>query len=466
MKMNKKIKLILLSCLLLTFVLIAASCSKDPSPYKGYNKDGYTVSVKFDANGGTFAASTEVIVDTYDISEYETVNGKKSIRLFAPEDPIRGKQQTYVAKKLGGYYLAGWYTERTEVTDANGNVSYTYGGRWDFANQRLEVDAEGSYDSKEPQITLYAAWVPAFTYEFYVFNADGTAELKNTVSVNPLEDKGLRYPGFNETTGQRGYQNDFPMLDFGKTYDKIYSDEAKTDMLHNVDPQSDDTVYETKLLEHSGNFNKETATLEDPVMKIYCDTVDGVWYEVDSAEQFVKNPSPSANYVLKCDLDFADVAWPENFTRGNFEGSIKGNGFSIKNVTIEQNNSSVVNFGMFGQLTGKALLENVTFDNVTVKILEGSRAQATSFGILAGSISADATVSNVILQNSKLEISQNDMKPYIDDVGSYGLVSGFGPLEGITSQDNAVTFAGDGSVEYEYTLDEEERFTLVIKPTE
>ncbi len=447
---KKKLLILLLSCLLLALALFATSCSKDLSPYAGYNKEGYTVSVKYDANGGVFTTNTETIVDTYDLSKYkENGDGKKEIKLFAPNDEARGNQ-AYTAEKVN-YYLAGWYTNRTEVTGENGEVTYEYSGLWNFDSDKLKLDANKKYDAKVPEITLYAAWVPAFTYEFYTFDASGNPELIGTKNLNPTGDTSLLLPALNETTGKIGDNNGFPALD-GKTYDKIYFDADKASEISG------------KVLYHSGTFDKATAKLENPVMKVYCTTIDGLWFEVDSPEKITGNSFLNAHYILKCDIDFSDAYWPASFLTKNFEGAIIGNGYSIKNVTITQNDNTCVNFGLFGQITGNATLKDVTFDGITVKIEQGSRANSANFGILAGIISEKAEISNVTLKNSKFVITRNEARPFITTVSSYGLVSGYGSLNGIAySENNEVTFTENGNVEFEYKLDEELRFVLSKK---
>ncbi len=456
--MNKKIlNTIIFSCLLVVLALFAASCSKDKSPYPGYNKAGYTVSVKYDANGGTFTTDTRTIIDTYDLSEY-TVNseGKKEIKLFAPDDAARGNQ-AYNAEKIelvNGksvyYYLAGWYANRTEVVGENGEVTYKYSGRWDFEKDKLALDANKKYDAGEPEITLYAAWVPAFRYEFYTFDASGNPELLGIKELNPTKDTSIILPALNEKTGKIGDNNGFPSLT-NKTYDKIYFDAEKTSEITGT------------ALTHSGVFKKDTAELENPVMKVYCTTLDGLWFEIDSPQKIASNAFLNANYILKCDIDFNGAYWPSNFLTKNFEGSIIGNGYSIKNVTITQNDNTCVNFGLFGQITAKASLKDVTFDGITVKIEQGSRMQGANFGILAGTVSDSADISNVTVKNSKFVITSNSSRPLVTNV-SYGLVSGYGSLEGIEfSENNTVTFTENGSAEYDYELDSELRFHLTKK---
>ncbi len=451
MKKNKKILLtLLITCFLAVFALFAVSCSEDLSPYAGYNKEGYTVSVKYDANGGTFTTETYTIIDTYDLSKYtENSEGKKEIKLFAPNDEIRGNQ-AYTAEKVN-YYLAGWYTNRTEVKGSNGETTYKYSGRWDFESDRLTLDASKVYNAEVPEITLYAAWVPAFTFEFYTFSDSGAPELLGTKKLNPITGDSIRLPALNEKTGKIGDNNDFPALS-DKTYDKIYFDAEKTQEITGT------------VLDHVGNFNKETAALENPVMKVYCTTKDGLWFEVDSPEKITGNSFLNANYILKCDIDFEDSYWPSTFLTKKFEGSIIGNGYSIKNVTITQtqNDNNCVSFGLFGQIAGNAILKDVTFEGITVKVEYGSRAQSASFGILAGTISGDADISNVTIKDSKFVITRNAARPFVKSV-SYGLVAGSGVPDGITYSENEVTFSENGNIEYEFVLDEELCFVLTAK---
>jgi hypothetical protein len=86
-------------------------------------------------------------------------------------------------------------------------------------------------------------------------------------------------------------------------------------------------------------------------------------------------------------------------------GKIIGNGYTIKNVAIEQSGINTQSFGLFGQLSG-ATLENVTFDNVTALITGGTRMPAATFGLLAGTIQSGTTLTNVSVTAGSLKIAQ------------------------------------------------------------
>ncbi len=448
--MKKTLKLVLLSCSLLILAVFVAACAHGGSPYGEYDKNGYTVSVRFDANGGVFTTNTAVRVDTYDISKYNAnAEGNKEIKLFDPNDEARGDQH-YPAYLDENHYLLGWYTEREEVSDGNGGTKYSYSGWWDFEKDRLELDPSKEYTAEEPVITLYAAWAPKLSYEFYTVDKDGNVEALGTpIVVDQVPDAGLKLPALNTDTGRIGDANDFPSLD-GKTYDKIYADpDLKTEITGEV-------------LTHSAIFDRESATVLNPVMKIYCTTIDGIWFEVDSPDKIIKSAFPNANFILKADLDFEGKFWPTGLQTANFTGSIEGNGHTIKNITINQTNVNATNFGIFGQLTENAKLRDVTFDNIKIKINAGSKQNAANFGILAGTISENADISGVVLKNSTLEMTTDTTKIFVTKP-TYGLVSGFGSLEGIAwSENNQVTFDKEAH-SYEYTVDAEGRFTLSEK---
>ena len=447
--------------LVVSVILLATKCSKDTSPYPGYEEEGYTVSVKFDANGGVFTTNTESIIDTYSLSQLpDGSEGKKSIMLIDPNDSSRGGQ-AYLAAKVG-YYLAGWYVNRTEVTDDAGNViGYTYSNKWDFAKHRYEIPADGNYSSENPVLTLYAAWVPAFTYEFYAVDKDGNATLFGTKNVDPTANTPIIVPAFNEVTGGVD-ANDFPTLK-----EQTYIIDGDIRAIY-YDAECKDRITDTSIT-HVGTYNSTNATVENATMKIYCKLQDGVHFKISSTEQLVQNAVLNGVYTLESDLDFTDYNWPAIFTTGSFKGQIIGNGYSIENVTVEQTDNSATYFGLFGQLADGALLENVTFNNITVNITEGCLKGEPKFGIIAGSV-ADGVFNGVSLENSELVICNKKNSSTTILKPEYGIVCGYGSVSGIDfSVGNGVSFSTFGApdstetVEYLYQIDENGRFTLTEK---
>ena len=373
--------------------------------YEENNKLGYSVSVKFDANGGAFTTNTSTIVDSFDSKQDD-------IALLAPDDSRRGND-SFTAKK-NGYFLAGWYRERIEKTDDNGEIVFEYSGKWDFEKDVLEIDHNKEYSADSPALTLYAAWVPLFEIEFYSLD-DG--KLIDTINYNPLETKSLEVPAWNEETGAVEMYK-FPERE-GYTFNKAYFDAEGTKELTG------------KTLTHPGTVDLENATVKDPVLKLYIDWTEGEWYRIYNADQFIESASLKGNYELFADLDFTDKIWPTSFVYGNYSGVIKGNGHTIKNVEITQTNNSKVNAGLFGYLTDTASISDVIFENVTFTIKAGTRKVGTSYGLFAGTISDNAIINNVSIINSRLQI---DSSAYfsVDDY-SIGLVCGMGDASKISS---------------------------------
>ncbi len=410
MKQILKIKLFAL-VLLSIAVLSLTGCGENATPYEKNDSEGYTISVKYDANGGTFTTNTSVIVDSFNIEELDK-NG--SISLISPDDKNRGKDAFTATKN--GFFLAGWYKQRIESTDNNGNIVYSYSDKWDFEKDTLKLDTDKQYSSSSPVLTLYAAWVPMFKVEFYSLDS---GDLLDNYSFDPTTVSEIKLPAWSEETGAIEMYN-FPKKD-GYTFNKAYYDQNK------------EKPIEALAVTHPGAVDYSTGTAQDSVLKLYVDYNEGEWYKIYSAEQFAESASLNGSYEILVDLDFSDEIWPTAFMYGNFTGSIKGNGHTIKNVKLTQTNNSKVNAGLFGNITEKANIDDVNFENITFTIKSGTRVVGTNYGLLAGTISNDATLNNISIKNSTLQI---DSSCYfgVDDY-SIGLVCGMGDATKISNAD-------------------------------
>ena len=414
--MKQKFKSLFFGLLALSFVLLLSGCGEAATPYETNNKDGYSVSVKYDANGGTFTTNTSVIVDSFN------TDGKSEIALILPDDSRR-ENDAFTATK-NGHFLAGWYKERVETTDDDGNKIYTYSGKWDFEKDLLKIDKNKAYSADEPALTLYAAWVPMFEIEFYSLDS---GELIDTMQFDPTGEKQLQVPFWDEETGAVE-MFDFPKRD-GYTFNKAYFDAEGTNELSG------------ETLTHPGVVNLENATATDSVLKLYVDWHEGEWYRIYTVDQFIESASLNGNYELFADLDFEDEIWPTTFMYGNFGGVIKGNGHTIKNVEFTQTNNSKVNAGLFGHLTDTASISDLSFENITFTIKSGTRKVGTSYGLFAGTLSDKASITNVNILNSHLQI---DSSCYfgVDDY-TIGLACGMGDSSKLTSAQIDCTAVGD-----------------------
>jgi len=408
----KKIKAVLTAALLSLAVLLMAGCSEEATPYQINDAENYSVSVKYDANGGYFGTNTTVIVDAYNIAEL----GSNEIALLSPDNEARGID-AYEARNPG-YFLAGWYAQRTETADG-----YTYADKWDFETSRLTVDPSKTYSSEEPALTLYAVWVPEFEIEFYDL---ASGELMQEYTFNPAEAGDIKVPAWDEETGAIDMYK-FPVKD-GYTFKAAYYDAEAT------------KAVDTENVIHSGVLNETTGEAENACLKLYLDWTEGEWYRIYNAQQFLDNASVSGNYEIFADLDFEGKIWPTSLVYGNFTGSIVGNGHTFSNIAVEQTNNSKTNAGLFGYLAEGAQLKDLKLQNVSFTIKAGTRVAGTNFGLLAGTISEKAVIENVAISGGQL----------IVDAGSYfgtedyviGLLCGMGtaPVEA----DITCTTTGEG----------------------
>lgn len=408
--MKNSVKAILIACLLLALTLFAVGCGKVQTPYQIGDGENYTVSVKYDANGGSFTTNTPVLVDAYNVQNLETnAGGKAALALIEPENPARGKNAFTAVNN--GYFLAGWYAERTENgTDANGNPTYTYSGKWDFATDRLEVDPNAVHTSSEPVLTLYAAWVPLFEVQFYALDS---GESLGSYSFNPTTGEALSVPVLDEESGAYEMYK-FPSRS-GYTYKGAFYDEAGTQAVT------------TETLSHPGTVDLATAQAENSVLNVYVDWIEGEWYHIYNVEQLLDNASVNGSYVIHADLDFEGEIWPSSLMHGTFNGTIEGNGHTLSNITMEQTNNSKTATGLFGGLGETASITDLNLQNVALTIKKGTRMAGSAFGLLAGTVSDSAQLQNVTITDSRLLV---DSAAYFGtDDYVIGLVCGMGETD-------------------------------------
>ncbi len=403
----KKTKYLLALALLLAAMLLVTGCAQESTPYQINNKDNYKVSVRFDANGGNFTTNTAVIVDSYNLSDLPVgANGKAQLALITPDNPARGKENTFNPTKAG-HFLYGWYTQRTQVgTDEGGNPIYTYSGKWDF-EKTLELDPQGEYSAQEPVLTLYAAWVPQFQVEFCEVGSD---TVMATYSFSPSEQNSLELPQWDMETGSIEMYK-FPAKN-NYTFKAAYLDkEAKQ-------------AIDAASLTHPGTVDDATATAQNGTMRVYVEYMEGNWFHIYNVDQFVKHANVRNSLEIHADLDFTDKIWPSNLMTGTFTGTIHGNGHTLRNITFTHKSTKDTYAGLFGRLDSNAAIEGVTFENVSFTISGGAMNFGTSYGLLAGSVADDARLTDVAIPSGTIYI---DSRCYFGtDDYSIGLVCGMG----------------------------------------
>ena len=392
-----KIKLTALFAAALCLLLVLSGCSQWELPYEGLNSEGYTVSVRFDPCGGAFANTENVqVVDVFRLADAKKdASGNYQLKLITPDDSRRGDRAFSISKN--GCFFAGWYRECSPRTDASGNPldtygrptsesgleqGYTYSGLWNFESDTLSVP-EGNYSSEEPLMTLYAAWIPYFNFEFYVQNESGSFDLYESKQLIELD-----IPAWDLSTGKLD-MNSFPEID-GKTFEGAYLDEAMTKPV-------------TEKL--TGDIDYEHGVSATEKICVYTKFAEGEWYRISTAEQFVKNSKLGGCYYIEADLDFTGLNWSAALAGGAFTGKIEGNGHKFSNITFIQADNSKTNGGLFGSLASGASIRGVSFENIKYTLGAGSRMQAPHFGLLCGQLSADAALDSVSVSGSEFIIS-------------------------------------------------------------
>ena len=267
--MKRMIQTMLFAILLMALAMSVAGCA-NANIYDKLADDGFTVRVRYDAGGAVVNETQNVtIVEVFSEEDVTTVNGKTGVLLLAPDDAARGKDGVFKLAKTDGtsnFVQVGWYTKRTPRVDENGNAldeygvltsvsnreqGYVYEGKWDFDKDVVEpsmlVDGE---------MTLYAAWIPFFNYEFYSQNESGAFEL-----IGSKQKLTLEVPVAND-------DGTYKMKDFPQMADKVfagaYLDEAMTQSVTaNIDGRKTYVDYEKGI---------STAT----TIRIYVAWVDAV----------------------------------------------------------------------------------------------------------------------------------------------------------------------------------------------
>lgn len=419
-----KFRKFIIAATLLCLAMGLCACSDNwESPYDSLDQNGYNISVRFDANGGMFAGINDVyVVDVYNTANGVTnSDGTVGFYLLKPEDPVRAEGAFTVSRN--GYFLAGWYTERSLRVDANGEAldeygikcsesgktqGYTYSGLWDFDKDLLKVDPSKEYSGATPVVTLYAAWVPYIHYEFYSVSESG-----ETSHLGSLQSLDLEVPQWNTKTGKLDMKKFPERKTF--TFDAAYLDEGLTQPLQ-------ETIFGAQSY-----VDYTTGTISTESVPIYTTWLEGTWFKIYTAQQLLNNSRLDGNYIICNDIDFAGCAWSPVLIKGKFSGKIYGNGYTISGINAVQGDNSSVLGGLFGSLESTAVIQDLNLENITLTIGAGSRMQGASYGLLAGSIAEGATFHNVTITGNLL-ISESC---YPQSDYTIGLLCGSGNAAGI-----------------------------------
>lgn len=450
--------------------LVLGACAHPDTTYSEFAGQNANVIVTFDKNGGQFASGSNI--DINDVYQYE--DAEKGIKILAPGDSRRGQgaaDRSTVTRS--GYQFIGWYTSReprvengVELDDYGEPCSethreqgYVYSGMWDFQTQKLTLDdltpTQESWGTAY-RLTLYAAWAPNFTYDFYVKDASGNWTVYG--SATRTVGKDLAVPAWNVETGRLEY-NTIPVYsteDMNYSMTGIYLDGALTqpvasDNLDVIDPvNSSETTNDSGKpvagIPHGGEIDIEKGVGKNIVRAIYTTWRERTWYRIKTPEQFSANLSSDGAYDILADLNFRienvgsdgettaeNLGW--SGTNLAFGGIIEGNNHTIKNITTQQSSGNITGGGIFASVTEKAEIRNVTFENISFTVL-GTTRQDGSYGLFAGTLNEAAKLTNV-------EVSGTLHLGDLVDTGNYenyviGILSGNLVTGGISTENISV----------------------------
>ncbi len=374
----------LASALVITGVVIAI-VNANKGYYSDYDDQGYTVSVTFDSAGGTFKGSDSSIVDLY---KPEMI-GEEGIKLLAPDDSRRDKNNVMTLTKPG-YFLAGWYKERTPIDANDPDKGYTYSGKWDFSKDRLYLEDGKKYSADESALTLYAAWVPYYSFEIYTKGEDGQNVLLTTASA--LE---LTIPEWKDGKVTLNMGN-FPERE-GYTLDEVFY----LDTMEKVEPLSDASGSKKYI---TGEWDSVTATSKTPTIKLFTTWQEGKVYRIYSVDDLIKNADINGYYEIYDNLNFSGEMWPAVFTNSTFNGKFVGKTgyYSVSNVNITATSINR-NIGLFAELGENASIESLEFKNIKLTVdLMSAKNDSSNIGLFAGSVKEGASFDNVKISGSMI----------------------------------------------------------------
>ncbi len=490
--MKRKLKAIILLICVMVASVILASCST-PSIDEQYEKQGYTVKVTYDGNGGVFVGKQgNQIIDYYRPENYKLDGeGKAHIKLIEPTERVLMSTNEPIMLTMNGYSNVGWYKTRKLVTNENGepvdedgNILEESDGRYYIKGSSVKsidgreattnsAEEEGDSSSSETEtrieslplyeysdpfnfetdtidakvgekveITLYAGWLKHYEFNYYHVK-DGVAELVDTQTFDYKVVNSPNSKVFDKDTiwlpsyvgGAMNYQhayNNQGIYSFPEIENETF-DKAYLDAELK-------TQITTETFEHTGTFDSATCKATNRVQNIYFTTVPGRIYKIHNAEELVENPDLDGIYeIYGSEYDFENLTWPTLFSQGMFNGTIKpmeNQTVKFSNISARFASQSSTTAGVFGALSDTATVENIAFENVTLTVTSvATNLKNMTMGILFGNIDDEAKVTNISLTNAKMDIGYVSINTVDESNNNQVNLLGNGNTQGITVTD-------------------------------
>ena len=355
---------------------VFASCKNGADQEELTKEAGYSLCVTYDANGGMFGTPerTYALVKENSLAPapgYVDAKTQASIKI-----PTRRNHQLIAEAVDDGdedtneetYYTKSWFVAQT---DEAGNVVYEGEGEnrkavllseepWDFTKDKVTKD-----------ITLVAQWREVFRYVLCVTEPDENGkpvekELRSFI-VNPGDLIAHRLYNKDSESGEYVRRADYIRLSVRKyTFLDFYFDAALTDAFDLAYTHPGSREITETVIDPETNVSTEQI-VETNDVKIYVKYLAGD-YDLISNVNKEELSSTSKWYLLE-DVDFGGMVWD---CLDEFKGEIYGNGFAIKNFTVQSNamkpetGKDFRPHSIFGEING--ILENLTLENVTLSV--------------------------------------------------------------------------------------------------
>ena len=237
-----------------------------------------------------------------------------------------------------GYVFTGWYTSQECLPNQ----------KWDFATGTITTE----------KLTLYAGWEKEIVYTYSVCYVEGeTTHQLGQYKVSA----GAKFEDYQKFANKRE----------GYTANGFYADAAFT------------TAWDFNTVHPGGDVDTD--------IQVFVDYIEGDWIIVDSYEK-LKNSIGKGNIYLTNDIDCGGQV----LSLGREFGHIfEGNGYSVKNFTVEKSGSALMpSVSVFQSLTAGAEIRNVKFENVTFTFFGVEKATKIKVAALAKE-GTDCVISNV-----------------------------------------------------------------------
>lgn len=466
---NKKLHRMMSIIIVLASCLILSSCgvkdkAADPSQW------GYDCIVTYDALGGTI--NSRGIRETYYMS---------NSYLFKPT----GTTNMLIEPVKDGFILAGWYTAKEDIKDANGNItgySFKLEDRWDFDEDRVQGD-----------MTLYARWIPQGKVDYIDPSTDMVMFSKNITEESAVQElssaveiliakSGYSFDGYyadKELTipyDFTEYNHAELIPSIKEIYEQLYMEFPsyikKINYVEPTEVEEDSEVdtsdlfinklgydittedkealtairkYKDELYENAIKHYEENASSKN----IYLKYIDGNYAKITKVDDLKygskvgfygmdKQGNPVDGYIISDDLDFTGVTltMPESFS-----GKIIGNGYSLKNITFVAKSKKVdkdtsKTLAVFNELNG-AYIENLTFENMIIKldVLSGIPVTVSTLAINVN----DTELKNIHYEGLTIDTGKGDDGKSSYKVGDVYVTGKNNKLDNVTGTNVSIT---------------------------